>query len=198
MVFGHLNYELQNSLHGINSQKEDKIGFPPFYFFSPQIVLEIKNDNLLIYAEAPGKVFEEINACSINEAAIATNAIDPQPVLSKEEYIQRIEALREHIHRGDCYEINFCQEFFAEEALIDPFVCFENLMQVSPNPFSAFYRLQEKYLLCASPERFLAKKGTRVFSQPIKGTIKRDVESVERDEELKQDLLAARKNSRRM
>ena len=192
-VFGHLNYELQNAVHSINSNKHDKIGFPPFYFFAPQIVLEIRQSNLHVYAEAPIKVFEGINASAIKRSAVASDVINTKPVLSRVEYIQKIEALRGHILRGDCYEINFCQEFYEEDTLIDPFACFENLMQVSPNPFSAFYRLHEKYLLCASPERFLAKKGTRIFSQPIKGTIKRDVTSIERDEALKDQLLSSQK-----
>ena len=188
-VFGHLSYELKDSLHHFPSQKENKIGFPPFYFFSPQIVLEIRQNELIISAQSPNTVFEEINAVSLSSTSFAPVSIAPQPVLGKDEYIQKIRTLQEHIHRGDCYEINFCQEFLAEETLIDPFACFENLMQVSPNPFSAFYRLQDKYLLCASPERFLARKGATVFSQPIKGTIKRDIESPEGDEALKQQLL---------
>jgi para-aminobenzoate synthetase component 1 len=61
-------------------------------------------------------------------------------------------------------------------------------MQVSPNPFSAFYRLHDKFLLCASPERFLAKKGAKVISQPIKGTIQRDLADKIRDEQLKESL----------
>lgn len=192
-VFGHLAYDLKNSLHHFGSSKEEKIGFSPFYFFKPQVVLEIKNNKLVIYAEAPEKVWEDIMATAVADSALSNNAVDPKPVLSRQEYVGKIEALQEHIHRGDCYEINFCQAFVAEDAVLDPFVCFENLMQVSPNPFSAFYRINEKYLLCASPERFLAKKGSRVFSQPIKGTIKRDIHSSETDEKLKQDLLHSQK-----
>jgi len=192
-VFGHLAYELKNALHHFGSSKEEMIGFSPFYFFKPQVVLEMKNNKLVIYAEAPEKVWEDIMATIAADSALSNSAIDPKPVLSRQEYVQKIEALREHIHRGDCYEINFCQAFVAEDAVLDPFICFENLMQVSPNPFSAFYRINKKYLLCASPERFLAKKGSRVFSQPIKGTIKRDIYSSGNDEKLKQDLLQSQK-----
>ena len=92
---------------------------------------------------------------------------------SKEEYLTTVRKLQQHILRGDCYEICFCQEFFAEKVDIDPVSTFEKLSDISPNPFSAFYRSQEKYLMCASPERFLKKEGNRIFSQPIKGTSKR-------------------------
>ena len=75
--------------------------------------------------------------------------------------------------RGDCYEICFCQEFFSENVEIDPFSVFKKLSELSPNPFSAFYQSAEKYLMCASPERFLKKVGNSIISQPIKGTSKR-------------------------
>jgi len=116
------------------------------------------------------------NASAANAAA--ANAAGPQPVpftprFTREEYLFTIEALRRHILRGDCYEINFCQEFFASPATIDPYATWLALSQASPNPFAAFYRLDDRYLLCASPERFLKKTGDTLFSQPIKGTASR-------------------------
>ncbi|MCH5683182.1 chorismate-binding protein [Niabella sp. W65] len=45
-----------------------------------------------------------------------------------------------------------------DHAEVDPFSMYKKLSRKSPNPFSAFYRLRDKWLLCASPERFLKKK----------------------------------------
>jgi para-aminobenzoate synthetase component 1 len=67
-------------------------------------------------------------------------------------------------------------------------------MEISPNPFAAFYRLQDKYLLCASPERFLMKTGNQISSQPIKGTNKRDLLNSLHDDELKKELAESRKD----
>ncbi|MCK5367993.1 MAG: anthranilate synthase component I family protein, partial [Cyclobacteriaceae bacterium] len=47
-------------------------------------------------------------------------------------------------------------------------------------------------LICSSPERFLKKEGTKIISQPIKGTIKRSFDKKE-DEQLKQALLHSEK-----
>jgi para-aminobenzoate synthetase component I len=47
------------------------------------------------------------------------------------------------------------------------------------------YKQENRYLICASPERFLQKKGTTLLSQPIKGTIKRDTQEPEKDTALK-------------
>ena len=193
-VFGHLSYELKNSIHGFASNKKDKIGFPDFYFFYPEVVLEIKDSVLTVYAIDPNEVFHAIQAQTVqgNERALAL-PITPGPALEREAYIEKIKALQEHILRGDCYEINFCNEFYSNNAMLDPFTCFDKLMDISPNPFSAFYRLEDRYLLCASPERFLAKNGKRIFSQPIKGTIRRDLASKEKDQALINELLQSKK-----
>src|SRR6202012_674489 len=91
------------------------------------------------------------------------------------------------INRGDIYVTNFCQEFFADAAEIDPLWAFLKLNEISPNPFTAFFKWKDNYILCASPERFLAKRGDKLISQPIKGTAKRGKDEIE-DEAIKQEL----------
>ncbi len=186
--FGHLSYSLKASLHGLPNTKADKVGFSPYCLFSPQVVLQLKEASLTIYADDPGLVFRQLSEQPASTATVATPFFHINPVLSREEYIQKIKALQAHILRGDCYEINFCQEFFAEDVALDPFAVFQNLMAVSPNPFSAFYRQGDSFLLCASPERFLARRGNRLLSQPIKGTSKRDLANLGEDARLKDSL----------
>ena len=89
--------------------------------------------------------------------------------------------LQQHILQGNCYEINFCQEFYNDHAVINPLQVYMALSKESPNPFSCYYKLEDKYLLCASPERYLRKKGNRLISQPIKGTIRRNNKRAEAD-----------------
>ena len=185
-TFGHLSYELKNSIHNLPSSKEDKIGFPYFFFFEPQFLLQIKGDKLIIEGDGCENVFDEI----FREAdkSNSSSKVSIQQKLTREEYIEKIEGLQQHIVRGDCYEINFCQEFFAEDADIDPIDTFQKLITVSPNPFSALYKLHERYLICASPERFLTKKGSQIFSQPMKGTAKRNLQNNNEDDNLKIEL----------
>lgn len=114
--------------------------------------------------------------------------------MAKEDYLHKIESIRQHIQRGDCYEINFCQEFYATNAQIDPLSVYRQLTDISPNPFACFYKLDDKYVLCASPERYLQKKGNRLLSQPIKGTFKRNLADAVADESLKQALTKSEKD----
>ncbi|PID89409.1 MAG: hypothetical protein CSB01_02115 [Bacteroidia bacterium] len=85
------------------------------------------------------------------------------------------------MRRGDIYEINFCQEFFAEQVCINPEQLYNHLKKVSPTPYGCFYKTRNHYLLSASPERFIKKKGTKLISQPIKGTAKRGANKEEDD-----------------
>lgn len=192
-VFGHLSYELNRQQHLLFASKHDRIQFPPFFFFAPQVVLQLKGGCLTISADDPEGIYRQLTQQAIGEPHLLPNALQIHPVLSKEAYVDKIKALQTHILRGDCYEVNFCQEFFAEDVGLDPYSVFQNLMAVSPNPFSAFYRLQDKYLLCASPERFLAKRENRLLSQPIKGTIRRDLDNKTHDQALQDQLRRSQK-----
>ena len=93
--------------------------------------------------------------------------------ITKKEYLQHLNAILNHIHRGDIYEVNFCQEFYAEDASIDPLKVYQKLNELSEPPFATFLKLKYNYLLSASPERFVRKEGQKIISQPIKGTAKR-------------------------
>lgn len=185
-IFGHLSYDLKDRMH-FPSHKKNRIGFPRSYFFVPQSVLLIHKNELHIESEDPDKLYQALLLQPVIEEA-ATCSVSIRQKLTRLQYLDRIKSLQAHILRGDCYEVNFCQEFFSEDASLDPFAIFQKLMEVSPNPFSAYYRLGDRYLLCASPERFLWKKQNRIVSQPIKGTIKRDVQDEVEDERLKNEL----------
>lgn len=190
--FGHLSYELSTSLHPVASSKKNKIGFPHFFFFQPQILFSIKGTELRIAAPDPDAIYKELIA-QTGEKAAASSQVVIQQTLTKETYLKKVRDLQQHILRGDCYELNFCQEFYAEDALIDPVSVFQKLTTLSPTPFSALYKLHDKFLMCASPERFMTKNGVYLFSQPMKGTAKRDVQNAEKDEQLKMDLATSSK-----
>ena len=192
--FGHLGYDLKNESEKLYSGNADRIGFSDLHFFVPEIILELNDKEVSIHCDGDATIiFYAILACpgTINESI--KSAVFIQNKISTENYIAIIEKLKQHILRGDCYEINFCQEFFAEEAEIDPLHIYSQLTELSPNPFSVFYKLNSRYCLCASPERYLKKEGNKIISQPIKGTSKRNLENVAEDEEAKNYLIESEK-----
>lgn len=195
-VFGHLGYDLKNELEPLQSKHPDGIGFPDLFFFVPEIIIQLGLQEISISApdNIQQTIYREILAMPVPGMAISSSPITVQSRIEREEYIRIIQKLQQHILRGDCYEINFCQEFFAENVSADPLAIYRSLSNMSPNPFAAFYKLDDKYLLCASPERFLKKTGSTIFSQPIKGTWQRNVADAVLDKENKELLYNSSKD----
>ncbi|HET9744998.1 MAG TPA: anthranilate synthase component I family protein, partial [Chitinophagaceae bacterium] len=195
-LFGHLGYDLKSQIEGVGSGHPDRVGFPDSFFFEPEIMVRLSENEMKVEVEdeiEAARIFYEIMDA---QSAMPDKRHDIQisQRVTKEEYIETIEKLKKHILRGDCYEINYCMEFFAENALIDPLSVYQGLSSTSPNPFSALYRLDDKWLICASPERFLKKEGKKILSQPIKGTSSRFLKDANRDQQSKEDLFASEKD----
>ncbi|MAX78948.1 MAG: aminodeoxychorismate synthase component I [Crocinitomicaceae bacterium] len=192
-LFGHFNYDLKNSIEQLSSANIDELSVPELYFFVPEIVLFAKNNQLSIgtITSFPEEVFQTItNTDLLPSSPFEKTEVHPQ--ISHADYIRSVLGLKHHIQIGDIYEVNFCQEFHATVALHSPLQLWNRLVDKSPTPFSAYYQFNEHYLMCASPERFLKKKGQHLISQPIKGTIKRG-KSPQEDEQLKAELLNSEK-----
>lgn len=179
-IFGFFGYDLKNELEDLSSENIDEIDFPGLYFFQPEfVVLSFQKQaeiQFLPEFASESQVYELLNQIS-NQRIIEDLTAEGLPVsiesrFSREEYLETIQKLRSHIKRGDVYEINFCQEFYAW-AEIDPYSIYRKLSGLSPSPFASFFKLNDKFLLSSSPERFLRKNGSRVISQPIKGTSRR-------------------------
>jgi para-aminobenzoate synthetase component 1 len=180
-LFGHLGYGLTKETEPRSTgwgpdTSPDPIGFPDLFFFIPEVVIELEPGSIRIgsFGTDHAAVFGQIEALPLSlapdGAPEGTAGGKMTARFSRKEYLATVKRLQDHIHRGDCYEINFCQEFFSCPAFIDPLQTWFSLSRNSPNPFSACYKLDQRYLLCASPERYLKKKGNTLMSQPIKGT----------------------------
>ena len=194
-LFGHLGYDLKNEVEKLSSKNADKIGFGIGFFFEPEVIVRITDGKLSIISSEKNAedIFNEIE----NESSEIVCAIKPSVAvensISKEQYISIIECLQEHILRGDCYEINFCQNFFSENAAIDPLYVYSKLIASSPTPFAALYKKDDQFCLCASPERFLRKTKNVLTSQPMKGTSKRNFTDKNIDEVNKNYLRSSTK-----
>ncbi|CAN5552116.1 anthranilate synthase component I family protein [soil metagenome] len=194
-LFGYVTYDLKNEMEQLSSNNSDKLGFPLLHFFSPKVVLQIKQNNVSVFYDdefvsekEANELFDFCFSVEMLKTDKSIKSIKIESKITKEEYIHSVNKLKEHIRKGDIYEINFCQEFFAENVLIDTVDIYKNLNAISGAPFAAFCKFGKHSLLCASPERFLQKCATKLTSQPIKGTVKRSENKTE-DEQLKAELL---------
>jgi para-aminobenzoate synthetase component 1 len=195
-LFGHFSFDLKTETESVPSHLPDFIGFPDLFFFIPEIIILLNHERLSIglLQNNHDQILQEILDSPVEAEVKRQDPVTIRPRLPKAEYIRTIERLKEHILRGDCYEINFCQEFYAEQVTVDPLRLFQLLNRVSPSPFSAYYTVDGRFLLCASPERYLKRSGSLILSQPIKGTAPRDLRNKQQDEKLKRDLYNSEKD----
>ncbi len=99
------------------------------HFFVPEIVLKLSEKEVHIFCDDNAqKVFDTIRSEPSIISASKQAAINIKNKITKPAYIDTIQKLQQHILRGDCYEINFCQEFFAEDAVIDPLQVYHKLI----------------------------------------------------------------------
>ena len=168
---GFISYDAKNDIEALTSHNFDGFGWPNLLFFTPQTWLCWRNDSVEIHGRAEG-ILEQILAQSVPDLP-APKLPAMRPRLAKADYLRAVKAIREDILNGEVYELNLCQEFYAENIALAPADVFWRLMKVSPAPFAGFVRWHDRFLLCASPERFLSHRGPHIISQPIKGTIRR-------------------------
>jgi para-aminobenzoate synthetase component 1 len=191
-LFGYLAYDLKNNVEHLESNNFDGLDFPDLFFFQPKKIFLLKGDQLeILYLnmcdDEVEDDFKEIVE-SRKSKVESHSKITIEQRIPKQDYIAKVSRLLEHIHHGDLYEANFCMEFFAENAKINPLEKFLKLNEISQAPFTVFLKNNKQFLLSASPERYLKKEGENLISQPIKGTSKRFADPVE--DEISKNYLA--------
>lgn len=174
--FGFFNYDLKNQIEELDTSESPFISFPPAHFFVPRHLVFIDKARLCIaiQSDSTDDILKKIHEQHVQDMPFAFQG-KIHPKMDKEKYLETFKKLQAHILHGDIYEVNLCQEFIAEQASLDPLWAYWALNEISPTPFSSFFKYQQQYMLCASPERFLAKRGNQLISQPIKGTAKREL-----------------------
>lgn len=197
-VFGFLTYELKDQTERLSSANQDGMHWPLMYFFKPRYIIECRSGKVIINRNYPEAfdLYERIMTTDhgprITDNALSSSVVHRplslSPRTSKEKYLTNVSRIKDQIVAGDFYEMNYCCEFYAEQTEIDPLRVFETLNATARAPFSSFFRLGDKYMLCASPERFLKKQGAQIISQPIKGTTRKGA-TPEEDRQLKDALL---------
>lgn len=181
-LFGYLSYDLKNDIEDLHSNNFDGLEFPDLFFFQPKKLFLLKGNTLEIHYLRLCDDEIESDFIAITNNNVTLSVVEGQPKIqqriSKESYLTKVTEMLSHIHRGDIYEANFCMEFYAENAPIEPVEIYQKLNAISHPPFATYFKNNHQYLLCASPERYLRKQGNKVISQPIKGTAKRHSDKV--------------------
>ena len=175
-MFGHFGYDIKNEIEKLSSANADYQGLDNTHFFLPEVVIKIKNEKITFLYNNVNKVdvlIQQLFSTDNSINSITTTLCNLQNTTTKEEYVSTVNAIKKHIQRGDIYITNYCINYVSEHTVINPYDKFITLNTISSAPFATFYKYDNKYVLCASPERYIQRMNTTVTSMPIKGTRKR-------------------------
>ena len=168
---GFFSYDLKNHIESLKSLNPDHTGFPLLSFFKPELVIgEARDGSPVLFGETTDLIEK---ASALETADVNFPDISLKPAVSFEEYNRNFNKIKNHLLRGDIYEMNYCIHYSATIRNINPAELFFRLNASSPAPFACFYKSGDQYLICSSPERFMYRNGEKIVSQPIKGTAKR-------------------------
>ncbi len=190
-LFGSLSYDLKNEFEKLTSSHSDELGYPLAHFWVPKFVIHLEKEKFeYLQGDQDEESFTFLDYFMEEEIDHNFHSFPYrfQARTSKERYISQVEKLKAHIQRGDIYEVNYCQEFFAGNVELDfPMDTYFKLNRITKAPFSTFLQTDNHVIFCGSPERYLKKTGKRLLSQPIKGTAPRGMDA-QADEALKLHL----------
>ena len=197
-IFGYISYDVKNDVEQVSSKNFDGLDFADLFFFQPQKLIFIKGNTIEFHylkmvddeIENDFDVIKNYNEKNNFDDSFSKNSQDNIKIklrIHKDEYHSKVNKVLEHIKRGDIYEANFCQEFYAENSTINPIEVYKHLNDISEPPFAVFLKIEHQYLLSASPERYIKKEGNKIISQPIKGTAKRLRSKID-DDKIASDL----------
>lgn len=187
-LFGVLGYDLKNELEDLHSKNSDGLAFPDLCFFIPEYIITEDEEGFKIN-ERNDKI-DSLLKTKKNMKRIPS--IELQSKISKEDYLSKLNQIQSHIKHGDIYEMNFCQEFYQDGIELDMLSVFEQIRERITTPFMGFFQHKDAKMVCVSPERYIAKRGDQLISQPIKGTARRG-ETTTDDEQIKLELLQSLK-----
>jgi len=173
--FGFAGYEMRHRLESLDGGNPALGDWPEALFFEPEVVGTLSWDGTLEVHDLMGAEAQNILDTLLQYASKpqGPTALEFHPVESKDQYLSAVQSLKDHIQRGDIYEVNYCTAFKANFKVLNSAALFQKMAERTDAPFSAYLKLDQHELLCTSPERYLKKEGTTLISQPIKGTSRR-------------------------
>jgi para-aminobenzoate synthetase component 1 len=94
--------------------------------------------------------------------------------LERDAYLAGMSRIKKHIEAGDVYQVNLCRRLRAPlPAGADPAALAHRVAAGNPAPYQGVLDTGDEWLVSASPELFLARRGDELSSAPIKGTASR-------------------------
>jgi len=164
LFIGFFGYEILCNLLGLKIKNQKKINFYKGIFYKPETIIKIRK-NIKIISNHKKKSF-------INNFQ-STKILSPFKLnIEFEKYKKIFNLFSKKIKQGETYQIKICTKY-KNKSQINPINFFWRLMKVNASPESFMIRDKDFSIVSCSPETLIEKKGLKIITKPIAGTLKK-------------------------
>jgi anthranilate synthase component 1 len=213
-LVGYLGYDAVRRIERLPEIAADDLAMPELHFLlaTDVAVLDHRDGSVLLianvirgltpgadtdpeaaYADAVARL-ESMTAdlAKPAEPSVATLVRPARPAYdersTKAEYMAWVEAAKEHIRAGDCFQIVVSQRF-EKDCTADPLDVYRALRTSNPSPYMYLLRFDDLDVVGSSPEALVKVEDGRALMHPIAGTRPRGA-SPEEDAAMAADLVS--------
>jgi len=136
--------------------------------------------------ESIGRLIDEIKQ-GVTFKEEQSLSVKFEPTIKKEEFIEMVETAKNHIERGDIFQVVLSQRFSADFNG-DPFALYRKLRTSNPSPYMFYLEFDQYTILGTSPESLVKVQDRIITTNPIAGTKPRG-KTTEEDLQTEQLLL---------
>jgi len=165
LFIGFFGYEILCNLLNIRLKNQKKTNFYKGIFYKPETVITI-SDKV--------KISSNIKQNKFNNKFNPTKILSPFKINTDFNKYKRIFNLfSKKIKQGETYQIKICTKY-KNNSVINPVNFFWKLMKVNSSPESFMIRDKNYSIVSCSPETLIEKKGLKLKTKPIAGTLKKN------------------------
>ena len=165
LFIGFFGYEILCNLLNIRLKNQKKTNFYKGVFYKPETVITI-SDKV--------KISSNIKQNKFNIKFNPTKILSPFKINTDFNKYKRIFNLfSKKIKQGETYQIKICTKY-KNNSVINPVNFFWKLMKVNSSPESFMIRDKNYSIVSCSPETLIEKKGLKLKTKPIAGTLKKN------------------------
>ena len=165
LFIGFFGYEILCNLLNIRLKNQKKTNFYKGIFYKPETVITI-SDKV--------KISSNIKQNKFNNKFNPTKILSPFKINTDFNKYKRIFNLfSKKIKQGETYQIKICTKY-KNNSVINPVNFFWKLMKVNSSPESFMIRDKNYSIVSCSPETLIEKKGVKLKTKPIAGTLKKN------------------------
>ena len=164
LLIGFFGYEILCNLLNIQIRNQQKLNFYKGIFYKPETIIKIRKDI---------KIISTVKKHKFNSFFNKTQILSPfKTNINYQRYKKIFDLFSKKIRQGETYQIKICTKY-KNKSTINPVNFFWKLMKINSSPESFMIRDKNFSIVSCSPETLIDKKGNKIITKPIAGTLKK-------------------------